>query len=71
MNPSKLTYADVLKSSSSFLNPGLPVRAIEPKRLRERLSEDAKKRLRAAIHDQPMSEIAEPWQQTYHQVLLY
>ena len=64
MHPSKLTFADVLKSSSSYLNPGLPVRPLIPKAPRTRLSESAKEKLRAAIRDKPISEPAESKDQT-------
>ena len=59
MNSAKLSYADVLKSSSSFLNPGLPTRPLVAKAPRTRLSEEAKAKLRAAIHDKPTSESTE------------
>ena len=55
MNSKKVTYADVLKNPSAFLNPGLEPRPLIPKATRVRLSEDAKKKLREAIHDESSS----------------
>ena len=60
MNPNKLSYIDVLKSASSFLNPGLPIRPRIPKAPRTRLSEEAKQKLRAAIHDQKPQDTTDP-----------
>ena len=56
MDPKKVTYADVVKSSSAFLNPGLEPRPLIPKAPRVRLSEEAKLKLRAAIHGDPSSD---------------
>ena len=45
MNPKPLTYADVLKNQSGFLNPGMNPVPLIPKAPRVRLSEDAKVKL--------------------------
>ena len=60
MNPKNITYADVLKKPSAFLNPGMAATALIPKAPRVRLSEEAKKKLRASIHGEPKSEGTEP-----------
>ena len=60
MNNSKLTYADVVKNPSAFLNPGMHPTTLIPKAQRVRLSVEAKKKLRSAIHNQPKSEVTEP-----------
>ena len=59
MNPSNLTYADVVKKASAFLNPGMDPTPLIPKAPRVRLSEEAKLKLRAVIHNQSESEAIE------------
>ena len=49
MNPIKLTYADVVKNSSAFLNPVMDPTPLIPKAPRVRLSSEAKTKLREAI----------------------
>ena len=54
MNTGKRTFADVLKNPSAALNPGMDPQPLIRKDQRVRLSEDAKKNLRAAIKGKPM-----------------
>ena len=54
MESKKLSYADVLKNSSSYLNSSLPVRLL-PKAPRTRLTEGALTKLRSVIHEKPNS----------------
>ena len=54
MESKKLSYADVLKNSSIYLNGGLPVR-LEPKAPQTRLTEEALTQLRSVIHEKPSS----------------
>ena len=54
MESPKLSYADVLKNASSYLNSSLPVRLV-PTAPRTRLSEEAKAKLRAVIHEESSS----------------
>ena len=49
MNPIKLTYVDVMKNASAFLNPGIDPTPLIPKAPRVRLSSEAKTKLREAI----------------------
>ena len=60
MESKKVTYADVLKNPSAFLNPGMHPTPLIPKAQRVRLSEEAKKKLRSVIYNQPKSEVTEP-----------
>ena len=60
MNPSKLTYADVVKNPSGFLNPGMDPTPLIHKPTRVHLSMEAKKKLRSVIYNQPKSEVTEP-----------
>ena len=50
MESKKLSYADVLKNTSSYLNSSLPVRLV-PKALRSHLSDKAVTKLRSFIHE--------------------
>ena len=59
MNPLKLTFADVMKNASAFLNPGMDPTPLIPKAPRVRLSEEGKLKLRAVIYNQPESETIE------------
>ena len=52
MESQKLSYADVLKNSSSYLNSSLPVRLV-PKAPKTRLSDEAVTKLRSFIHEKP------------------
>ena len=49
MNPTKPTYASVLKNSSSTLDPKTTAKPLIAKPIRARLSKEAKANLRAAI----------------------
>ena len=51
MNPRKITYADVLKNQSGYLNPGMDPTPLIPKAPRVRVSDDAKAKLRAVIKE--------------------
>ena len=53
MDPKNITYADVLKNQSGFLNRAFAPRPLIPKAPRIRLSEEAKMKIRAAIKDEP------------------
>ena len=50
MDSRKMTYADVLKNQSGYLNPGMDPRPLIPKAPRVRVSEEAVQKLRATIH---------------------
>ena len=52
MDARKLTYADVLKNQSGYLNPGMNPTPLIPKAPRVRLSDDAKAKLRAVITEE-------------------
>ena len=56
MNPRNITYADVLKNQSGYLNAGMNPTPLIPKPSRIRLSEEAKAKIRAAIKDDPKPE---------------
>ena len=56
MNPSKLTYADVVKNASTFLNRGMDPAPLIPKEPRIRLGEEAVQKLRSFIHGEPKLE---------------
>ena len=53
MNPQNITYADVLKNQSGFLNPEMHPTPLIPKAPRIRLSEEAKTKLHAVIKEEP------------------
>ena len=54
----KLTYADILKNQTGFLNPGMNPTPLVPKAPRVRLSEEAKAQLRTAIKEEVKNEPA-------------
>ena len=54
MKSKKLSYSDVVKNSSSYLNSSLPVRLV-PQAPRARLTEEALTKLRSVIHEKPSS----------------
>ena len=58
MNPKNVSYADVVKNHSGFLNPGMHPTPLIPKAPRICLSEEAKAKLRAAIKEEPIAEPA-------------
>ena len=60
MNSQKRTYADVLKNPSAALNPGMDPQALIRKEVRVRLSDGAKKSLRAAIKGKAMEKSDKP-----------
>ena len=53
MSNQKLTYADILKNQSGFLNPGMDPTPLIPKAPRVRLGEEAVQKLRGFIHGDP------------------
>ena len=53
MSNQKLTYADILKNQSGFLNPGMGPTPLIPKAPRVRLGEEAVQKLRGLIHGTP------------------
>ena len=57
MSHQKLTYADILKNQSGFLNPGMNPTPLTPKPARVRLSEEAKAKLRSAIKEESSAEV--------------
>ena len=66
MNPSKRSYAEVLKTPFPALNPRLRAESLIAKPTRVRLSEDAKANLRAAIRGEPILEPSHPCQEPVH-----
>ena len=52
MESRKLTYAEVLRNQSGYLNAGIEPRPLIPKAPKVRLSEDALMKLRVAIKDE-------------------
>ena len=60
MNYGKNTYGEVLKNHSAALNPQLTARPLIPNPPRVRLSEEAKKNLRAVIKGKPMATTDKP-----------
>ena len=52
MDPRKITYADVLKNQSGYLNPGMDPTPLIPKAPRVRLSAEAKAKLREVIKEE-------------------
>ena len=55
MDSKKLTYAEVLKNQSGFLNPNMHPTPLIPKAPKVRLSEEALSKLRRVIHDKSNS----------------
>ena len=53
MSTQKLSYADVLKNQSGFLNRGMQPTPLIPKATRVRLSVEEKSKIRAIIHEKP------------------
>ena len=60
MNSQKQTYTDTLKNPSAALNPGMDPQALIRKEVRVRLSDDAKKNLRAAIKGKAVKKSENP-----------
>ena len=55
MDSKKLTYAEVLKNQSGFLNPNMHPTPLIPKAPKVRLSEAALIKLRRVVHDESKS----------------
>ena len=60
MNPTKSTYASVLKNSSPTLDPKATAKPLIAKPIRARLSKEAKANLRAAIRGEETMIVDDP-----------
>ena len=70
MNPIKVTYTDVVKNASAFLNPGIDPTPLTPKAPRVRLSKQAVQKLRSVIHDKPVCNSAESKEASINQPVI-
>ena len=57
MNPTKRTYAEILKAPFPVLNPKLVAEPLLPKPVRARLTKEAKANLRSIIKNEPTTQL--------------